>query len=124
MSNILIFFPSNSTSGTLRTCVNMLGRYCTTGVEKKAARALTDFINYICTTQGQNGDVNLIIVYLFFYSIMLIGYREECADEIVIKIFSWLLSHISPYVFCFPVFTNLKLKQKMTEPLMNYSIEQ
>ena len=86
MSNTLIFFPLNSTNGTLRTCVNMLGQYCTTEVEKKTARALTDFFNYICTTQGQNGDVHLIIVYSLYYSIMLLWYRVELADEIVINI--------------------------------------
>ena len=49
----------------------MLGQYCTTGEEKKAAKVLTDFINYICTNESQNGDVNIINVYLFLYSIML-----------------------------------------------------
>ena len=60
----LVFFLSNSTNGTLRTCVNMLGKYCTTGVEKKATRALTDLINYICTTEGQNGDVNYKCIFI------------------------------------------------------------
>ena len=89
MRIISLFFLSNSTSGSLRTCVNMLGQYCTSGLEMRTARALTDYFNYICTTQGQNGDVNFITVYLLYYSIMLLWYRDELADEKVTNIISW-----------------------------------
>ena len=106
MSNTLIFFLSNSTSGSLKTCVNMLEQYCTSGVERKPARALTDYINYICSTEGQKGDVHFITVYLLYHSIMLLWYRDELADEIVNNIISWCVifqtvKHIGHNVFCF-----------------------
>ena len=69
MSNTLIVLLSNSTGGTFKTCINMLGQYCTSKEERKAAEALTRYINYLCTDEGQTGEN---FIFTFCYSIMLL----------------------------------------------------
>ena len=96
MSNSLIYFLSNRTGGSYTICYRMLKKYCKNEAiarKKTVMKALTDYIQYLCSIQGKEGD--LIIMCLLYYSIMLLWYRDKLADELATNIISWLLSHIS-----------------------------